>query len=71
MPKEIVPTKLFVGNVAREVQASDLQHEFEQYGTIAECVVFSDYGFVVRLKAALSCVPLQISQLRVSDDVLK
>lgn len=42
-----LPTKLFVGNISRDTTEPDLRALFGQYGHIAECVIMSDYGFVV------------------------
>lgn len=42
-------TKIFVGNIPDAVKASDLRALFSRYGTVAECDLVRNYGFVVRL----------------------
>lgn len=38
--------KLFVGNIDEKTQANDLKPIFEKYGTVVECDVVKNYGFV-------------------------
>lgn len=38
--------KLFIGNVDEKTQPSDLRPLFEKYGTVVECDVVKNYGFV-------------------------
>lgn len=38
--------KLFIGNLNEKSQASDLRPLFEKYGTVVECDVVKNYGFV-------------------------
>lgn len=40
-------TKIFVGNIPDSVKASDLRALFGKYGTVAECDLVRNYGFVV------------------------
>ena len=42
-----MPTKLFIGNLVVGVTTEELQMLFEQFGTVTECVVMGNYGFVV------------------------
>ncbi|KAK7573958.1 hypothetical protein V9T40_011149 [Parthenolecanium corni] len=39
-------TKIFVGNIPDSVKASDLRALFGKYGTVAECDLVRNYGFV-------------------------
>ena len=39
--------KLFVGNIIRGTPDEELKAVFDQFGTVAECSVVSDYAFVV------------------------
>ncbi|XP_067942047.1 RNA-binding protein lark-like isoform X2 [Watersipora subatra] len=39
-------TKLFVGNIARGSDQAHLRARFEEFGSVAECDIISDYGFV-------------------------
>lgn len=39
--------KIFIGNLSSETQAEDVRVLFEKYGTVAECDVLKNYGFVV------------------------
>ncbi|XKL68741.1 hypothetical protein PGB90_006510 [Kerria lacca] len=39
-------TKIFVGNIPDAVKASDLRALFSRYGTVAECDLVRNYGFV-------------------------
>lgn len=38
--------KLFIGNLDEKTQANDLKPLFEKYGTVVECDVVKNYGFV-------------------------
>lgn len=38
--------KLFIGNLDEKTQASELRPLFEKYGTVVECDVVKNYGFV-------------------------
>ncbi|XP_025105498.1 RNA-binding protein 14-like [Pomacea canaliculata] len=38
--------KIFIGNLSSETQAEDVRVLFEKYGTVAECDVLKNYGFV-------------------------
>lgn len=38
--------KLFIGNIDEKTQASELRPLFEKYGTVVECDVVKNYGFV-------------------------
>lgn len=38
--------KLFIGNIDEKTQATDLKPLFEKYGTVVECDVVKNYGFV-------------------------
>ncbi|XP_053553169.1 RNA-binding protein 4B [Bombina bombina] len=38
--------KIFIGNVPREANQSELRGLFEQYGTVSECDIIKNYGFV-------------------------
>lgn len=38
--------KIFIGNLSDEVEAEDLRDLFEKYGTVTECDVLKNYGFV-------------------------
>lgn len=40
-------TKLFVGNIAENVKAADIRALFSKYGSVAECDLVRNYGFVV------------------------
>ena len=40
-------TKIFVGNISESVKASDIRNLFSKYGTVAECDLVRNYGFVV------------------------
>jgi RNA recognition motif-containing protein len=45
--RDIVTTKLFVGNLPQDITSEDLRGYFEKYGNVTECdVVNEDYGFV-------------------------
>lgn len=48
--KEKMPTagtfKLFIGNLDEKTQPSELRPLFEKYGTVVECDVVKNYGFV-------------------------
>ncbi|XP_076441706.1 uncharacterized protein LOC143280863 isoform X2 [Babylonia areolata] len=38
--------KIFIGNLSEDTEADDLRILFEKYGTVAECDVLKNYGFV-------------------------
>lgn len=40
-------TKIFVGNLAENIKASQVRTLFSKYGTVVECDVVRNYGFVV------------------------
>ena len=45
--RNIVTTKLFVGNLPQDITSAELQSYFDKYGSVTECdVVNEDYGFV-------------------------
>jgi RNA recognition motif-containing protein len=39
--------KIFIGNLSGDTQADDVRALFEKYGTVVECDVLKNYGFVV------------------------
>lgn len=39
--------KIFIGNLASETEADQVRVLFEKYGTVTECDVLKNYGFVV------------------------
>ncbi|XP_050407063.1 RNA-binding protein lark isoform X1 [Patella vulgata] len=41
-----MPTKLYVGNLVENVEKHDLQSLFDEYGTVTECAIIGNYGFV-------------------------
>lgn len=41
-------TKMFVGNLADGVKAAQVKALFQKYGTVVECDIVRNYGFVVR-----------------------
>jgi len=42
-------TKLFVGRLSDGTTSDDIQTLFRKYGTVTECTVLGNYGFVVSL----------------------
>lgn len=40
-------TKMFVGNLADGVKAAQVRALFSKYGTVVECDIVRNYGFVV------------------------
>lgn len=38
--------KIFIGNLSSDTESADVRHLFEKYGTVAECDVLKNYGFV-------------------------
>ena len=44
-----VSTKLYVGNLPETCRKLELQKLFEQYGTVVECDIVKNYGFVVSI----------------------
>jgi len=42
----VVSTKVFVGSLPESVRKGDLQSLFEKFGTVVECDIIKDYGFV-------------------------
>lgn len=40
-------TKIFVGNLADNVKANQVRALFAKYGTVVECDIVRNYGFVV------------------------
>ena len=43
----VVPTKLYVGNLPETVRKADLQQMFEGFGKVLECDIVLNYAFVV------------------------
>ena len=39
--------KIFIGNLSGDTEADDVRVLFEKYGTVVECDVLKNYGFVV------------------------
>lgn len=39
--------KLFIGNLNPKSDSSELRQKFEAYGTVTECDIVNNYGFVV------------------------
>ena len=44
-----VSTKLYVGNLPETCRKLELQKLFENYGTVVECDIVKNYGFVVSI----------------------
>ena len=44
---QIMTIKVFIGNLSDDTEADDLRPLFEKYGTVAECDVLKNFGFVV------------------------
>jgi len=42
----VVTTKLYVGNIPETCRRVELQKLFEQYGTVTECDIVKNYGFI-------------------------
>jgi len=42
-----MPTKIFVGRLAEGTTSDDLRALFRKFGTVTECDVITNYGFVV------------------------
>jgi len=42
----VVSTKVFVGSLPDSVRKGDLQGVFEKFGSVVECDIIKDYGFV-------------------------
>jgi len=42
-----MPTKVFVGRIAEGTSGDDIKALFRKFGTVTECDVISNYGFVV------------------------
>lgn len=47
-------TKIFVSNIASNIKANDIRALFSKFGTVAECDLVRDYGFVVRIDFTLA-----------------
>ena len=45
-------TKIFVGNISESVKSSDIRNLFSKYGTVAECDLVRNYGFVVSVRSS-------------------
>lgn len=43
-------TKIFVGNLSDNTRAPEVRVLFAKFGTVVECDIVRNYGFVVRLK---------------------
>lgn len=43
----VVSTKLYIGNIPETCRKMDLQKLFEAHGTVVECDIVKNYGFVV------------------------
>ena len=50
-----MPAKIFVGNIASGAEDSELQGLFNQFGTVTECDIVSNYAFVVSIQITLYC----------------
>jgi RNA recognition motif-containing protein len=44
-----MPTKIFVGRLAEGTTSEDILGLFRKFGTVTECDVISNYGFVVSI----------------------
>ena len=44
-----VTTKLYIGNIPETCRKMDLQKLFESHGSVVECDIVKNYGFVVSL----------------------
>ena len=42
-----MPTKIFVGRLAEGTTSEDITGLFRKFGTVKECDVITNYGFVV------------------------
>lgn len=47
-------TKIFVGNLSDNTRAPEVRVLFAKFGTVVECDIVRNYGFVVRLNAMFS-----------------
>ena len=58
----VVSTKVFVGSLPESVRKGDLQSLFEKFGTVVECDIIKDYGFVVCIAFLLKGHPVMFFQ---------
>jgi RNA-binding protein 4 len=42
----ITVAKIFIGNLTEKTRANDVRELFEKFGTVLECDVIRNYGFV-------------------------
>lgn len=42
-------TKIFVGNLSERTKAPEVRAVFSKYGTVVECDIIKNYGFVVSI----------------------
>jgi len=54
-------TKIFVGNLTDNVKAPEIRELFSKYGTVVECDIVRNYGFVVSIKFDLIFSASQIA----------
>ena len=50
-----VSTKLYIGNIPETCRRLELQGLFEKYGTVVECDIVKNYGFVVSVVSFKLC----------------
>ena len=54
--------KIFIGNLSGDTEADDVRVLFEKYGTVVECDVLKNYGFVVSLHVSFSFYKFWLAQ---------
>jgi len=47
-----MPTKIFVGRLVDGISSDDIRTLFRKFGTVTECDVVSNFGFVVSIRHA-------------------
>lgn len=55
-----MPTKIFVGNIAINTSRDSLLKLFQQYGTVTECDILGNYGFVVSMPPLIQNKVMQL-----------
>ncbi|BES94563.1 Zinc knuckle [Nesidiocoris tenuis] len=64
-------TKMFVGNLADGVKASQVRALFSKFGTVVECDIVRNYGFVHISSADVNCVLKELDGYEVDGQPMK
>lgn len=56
-----MPTKIFVGRLAEGTTSEDILGLFRKFGTVTECDVISNYGFVVSITISMKVISLWLA----------